>query len=82
MVPFSSRRPISWPSFPDVVDANATENSADPFMVALARVHGLMAVTQERPNSGRPHIPDVCGTYQIACCDLLGLMRQESFAFG
>ena len=68
--------------FPDWVDANATETSADPFVVALAQVHGLTVVTQERPNSGRPHIPDVCRAYQITCCDLLGLMRQESLVLG
>lgn len=68
--------------FPNFVDANATETSADPFVVALARVHGLTVVTQERPNQGRPRIPNVCDAYAIPGGDVLGMMRQEQVTFG
>lgn len=66
--------------FPDFVDANATKPQADPFVVALAVVHGLVVVTQERVNAGRPRIPNVCQAYGIECRDLLGLMRGEGFS--
>lgn len=54
--------------FPDLVDVNATEDAADPFVVALAEeessalplIEKVIVVTDEKFAPGRARIPHVC----------------------
>ncbi|MBI3153103.1 MAG: DUF4411 family protein, partial [Chloroflexi bacterium] len=55
-------------------------NSADPFVVALARMKNYTVVTEEGLGSiNRPRIPFVCEHYKIKCINILGLIKQEDW---
>ncbi|THF69393.1 MAG: DUF4411 family protein, partial [Sulfitobacter sp. SK025] len=59
--------------------------SADPFVIALARVDRLQIVTDERPTSNpkRPNIPDVCaGMGMPNTMNLLQLIQAEKWVVG
>lgn len=55
---------------PGLVDINATQTSADPFVIADSVGCGSTVVTHENKNGAgakRPKIPDVCDAYAIPC---------------
>lgn len=58
--------------------------AADPFVIATAKVKGLVVLTEEAPsNSGnRPKIPDVCRELSIECVNLIALIRRENWVVG
>ena len=71
--------------FPKLVGAKKLRTSADPFVIALARVEGLQIVTEEKPTGSidRPHIPDVCSAFGMPdVMDLLQLIRAEKWIVG
>jgi hypothetical protein len=49
-------------SYPRLVMEKKQRFSADSFIIATAKVHGLTVVTEERPANSlnRPNVPDVC----------------------
>lgn len=56
---------------------------ADPFVIAVARVHGCTVVTGE-PRRGRldkPNIPDVCEALGVRWVNLLGMFRELGVRF-
>ena len=59
------------------------KNSADPFVIALAKQENCKVVTEEVPfrNSKSPQIPDVCNEYKIECIDFVHFAREVKFAF-
>ena len=59
------------------------KNSADPFVIALAKQQNCKVVTEEVPthNMNSPKIPDVCAAYNIECIDFIAFAREEKFAF-
>ena len=65
--------------FPRLVGQKKLRTSADPFVIALARVESLQIVTDEKPtgNLGRPNIPDVCAAMSMtpAPVGLLDLIK-------
>ncbi len=64
----------------NLIDPRIKKSSADPFLIAVARVHGGIVVTEEN-YSGSDHkskIPDVCRYYKIDCIDLLKMLRREN----
>ena len=69
--------------YPDLMDPKSLHQSADAYVVALAKVKGGVVVSQEtsaaeKKSAKRTHyIPDVCRDLGIHCINLLGLMRQE-----
>jgi hypothetical protein len=69
--------------FPGLRDPRAEHEEADAYLIALARLHDGIVVTQETPaaEKHRPRrthfIPDVCRELGIPCISLLGLMRRE-----
>jgi hypothetical protein len=68
--------------FQSLVDPNAPNTGADPFLVALAKMYSGCVVTQERPGSHLdPKIPFVCKHYGVRCCKLLGMMDKEGWQF-
>jgi hypothetical protein len=67
-----------------LVEMARNRSGADPFVIGLARVHGVTVMTEERmrPNPVRkPKIPDVCGAYRIPCINLLGLIRANGWVY-
>lgn len=66
-----------------LVEGGSKKNSADPFVVALAKQQQCKVVTEEvrTRNVKAPKIPDVCDAYQIKCVDFVGFAREEKFAF-
>ena len=73
--------------YPDLMDPRSLHQSADAYVVALAKVEGGVVVSQEtsaaeKKSAKRTHyIPDVCRDLGISCINLLGLMRREHWTF-
>lgn len=67
--------------FPRLVGARRLRTSADPFVIATARVRDLIVVTEEnyQGSLNKPNIPDVCGELDIECIKLLDLIRRENW---
>lgn len=67
-----------------LVDTRPRRSSADPFVIAVARVHDATVLTGELPTHSltRPKIPDVCEDLEIEWTNLLGLCREEGLVFG
>ena len=73
--------------YPDLMDPKSLHQSADAYVIALAKVKGDTVVSQEtsaaeKKSAKRTHyIPDVCRDLGIPCINLLGLMRREYWTF-
>jgi hypothetical protein len=71
--------------YPDLTDPKSPYQSADAYVIALAKVRNGIVVSQEtsaaekRSPKRTPYIPDVCRDLGIACINLLGLMRREKW---
>lgn len=71
--------------FPRLVGQRKLRTSADPFVIALARVAGLKIVTDEKPtgNPERPNIPDVCIALGMEpSIGLLDVIKAERWVIG
>lgn len=66
-----------------LVEGGNKKNSADPFVIALAKQQQCKVVTEEVPsrNAKSPKIPDVCDAYQIGCIGFVEFAREEKFEF-
>jgi len=69
--------------FPRLVDARTGKSFADPFVIATAEVTDTTVVTGEKPTGSpdRPKIPDVCEHFEIPWINIVGMIRQEGWAF-
>jgi len=66
----------------NLLDLKNKKSSADPFVIATARMHNGIVVTEE-DFSGGPHksmIPDVCRDYNVGCINLLEMLRKENLS--
>lgn len=70
--------------FPRLVGERKLRTSADPFVIALARVENLQIVTDEKPtgSAARPNIPDVCAAFGMTPFSLLDLIKAEKWVLG
>ncbi len=71
--------------YPRLVGERKLRTSADPFVIALARVEGLQIVTDEKPTGSlqRPNIPDVCSDLGMPpCIPIVGIIRTEKWILG
>lgn len=71
--------------YPRLVGERKLRTSADPFVIALARVEGLQIVTDEKPTGSlqRPNIPDVCTDLGMPrCMPIVGIIRTEKWILG
>lgn len=66
-----------------LVDPQRGRSQADPFVIAVAAVHGAAVVTGEMPtrNPANPKIPDVCGAMGIECVSFLDLLTEEGWVY-
>ena len=73
--------------YPDLTDPKAIYQSADAYVIALAKLNNGIVVSQEtsaqekRKPPKNYYIPDVCRDLGVACINLLGLMRREKWIF-
>ena len=67
-------------TYPTLIDIRKGKGSADPFLVAAAKVRGGIIVTEENHSGGPPtkKIPDVCEVLQVPCIKLIELFRREN----
>lgn len=54
---------------------------ADPFVIALAKVHNACVVTEESNKKNAARIPNVCDHFEIDCTNLEGFMKRENWTF-
>ncbi len=66
-----------------LVESGKKKNSADPFVIALAKESHCKVVTEEvrSRNANSPKIPDVCDDYNIECLDFVGFARESKLNF-
>jgi hypothetical protein len=66
-----------------LIDTRKNRSGADPFVIALAQVEGLIVITAEglSSSSDRPKIPDVCKAMGIKCTSMIELFREEKWRF-
>ena len=74
-------------AYPDLMDPKGLQDSADAYVIALAKSAGGIVVSQEtsadekhRPTQSY-YIADVCRSLGVPCVNLLGMMRREKWAF-
>jgi hypothetical protein len=75
--------------FPDLVDLNATEDAADPFVIALAEeessalplIEKVIVVTDEKFAPGRTRIPHVCQAVSLRYLTVHQLFLFEGWPF-
>jgi hypothetical protein len=70
--------------FPRLVGEKKLRTSADPFVIALARVEGLQLVADEKLTGKplRPNIPDVCMELGMTHINVLQLIQSEKWVVG
>ena len=71
--------------YPRLVGERKLRTSADPFVIALARVGRFQIVTDEKPTGSlhRPNIPDVCTDLGMPpCMPIVGVIRAENWILG
>ena len=65
-----------------LVMSGSGRNRADPFVIAVARLHDAVVVTGERGGTPqRPKIPSVCADFGIRTINLLDLIKEEGWVF-
>jgi hypothetical protein len=72
-------------AFPDLADHKGLYQSADAYVIALAKTRNGTVVSQEtsaaeKKNARQSHyVPDACRELGIPCINLLGLLRREKW---
>lgn len=68
--------------FPGLANPLSGKGSADPFVIAIARLRAATVVTSEgSSNAQRPKIPFVCKHLGIPCCPFIGVIQAERWSF-
>lgn len=71
-------------TYPRLADTTKGRSTADPFVIALARMQDPEWVVVSEENPGRansPKIPDVCKAEDIRCMRLVELIQEENWIF-
>lgn len=68
---------------PKLVGIGGGRNSADPFVIALARSRAGVVVTEETlsGNINKPRIPDVCDAMGVPWLNLVRFVQQQRWTF-
>lgn len=68
---------------PRLIGAGRGRSGADPFVIALAKVHGGTVVTEETEsrNLTKPKIPDACDALGVRRLSLVGFVQEQSWVF-
>lgn len=68
--------------YPRLISEGGNANSADPFVIALAKQYSLTVITAEIEGSEKkPKIPYICKQENIGCIDLLSFIRNNKWSF-
>lgn len=69
--------------FPKLIDTRRGRSGADPFVIALARVHGAVVVTGENDDgtADRPKIPTACTAFGVRAIKTLDFIRANRWVF-
>ncbi|MGH2561933.1 MAG: DUF4411 family protein [Thermomicrobiales bacterium] len=68
--------------FPQLSQSKVAANTADPFVIALAKVKGYVVVSEEKRESLKnPKIPRLCRHYQVSPVSFLHLITGEGWVF-
>ena len=71
--------------FPNLQKKGSPHTDADSYIIAHAKIYGLIVITEEQPTNkaGKEKIPDVCGhpEFKIECINMLEFMRREGVQF-
>lgn len=59
----------------------STNEKADIYLIARARISGGTVVTEERYKPQGTKIPTICKDFNIDCVNLLGMMHRENWRF-
>ncbi len=68
---------------PRLLDTRKSRSSADPFVIAVAKINGATVLTQESRSNrdSKPNIPDVCSALGIPSVDLIQLIKEQQWVF-
>jgi hypothetical protein len=61
--------------YPRLIDPNAVDEDADPFVIALAKATSATVVSSESPKQNALKIPNLCSYLGIECLKLLAFFR-------
>ena len=77
------RSELASSKFRDAVPQHlrSTNEKADIYLIARARVSGGIVVTEERYKPQGTKIPTICKDFNIDCMNLLGMMQRENWRF-
>lgn len=77
------RSELASSKFRDAVPQHlrSTNEKADIYLIARARVSGSIVVTEERYKPQGTKIPTICKDFNIDCMNLLGMMQRENWRF-
>ena len=70
-------------SYPRLVAEGGQRNRADPFVIALARLHNLIVITAETKmgSENKPSIPYICHKMDITCINFMQFIREREWSF-
>lgn len=75
-------------SYPELMDPKGLNESADAYVIALAKLQKDGIVVSQETSVQEKHrprrsyfIPDVCRDLGLPCINLLGMMRREKWTF-
>lgn len=67
--------------YPRIVGAHQ-RYGADPFVIALAKQHDLIVITEEQGGSAnKPKIPFICKNVGVTCFSILDFIREMGWTF-
>jgi hypothetical protein len=68
---------------PRLIGIGSGRSGADPFVIALAMVHGGTVVTEETESRSlaKPKIPDACDALNIPRLNLMGFVQEQRWVF-
>ncbi len=66
-----------------LVEGGKKKNNADPFVIAVAKIHGCTIVSEEIPTKkpDAPKIPDVCSDLGLNCINFVAFSREMKISF-
>lgn len=65
--------------YPELLDLKKNKSSADPFVIATAKLNSCSVVTEEKPSNSatKKKIPDVCNAVGVECITIIKMFRRE-----
>jgi hypothetical protein len=70
-------------TFPGLATSKTSANTADPFVIAQAKIHGRVLITEERRLGSvkNPKIPLICQHFGVTYEPFLTIIKKEGWTF-